>query len=492
MSAAHSPCAAHAPPATRVSAVTRCAGLFAGAALLGACSLAPTYEPPRMTAASAYQEAGDWVEVHAAPPAPPGAWWGSFRDTQLNQLEAQAQGANQNLLAAAARLMQARDIARAQNAELFPQVSADASHQNGRISSNKPLFPPGINTGYQDNTTGLNINYEIDLWGALRNASTAAAALAQASADDLAALRLSTQAELATDYFNLQATDVQIDLLQHVTGNWRENKQLTEKMMEQGFATESDIDLAQLSLQNTSAQLFALQGQRKQLEHAIALIVGANPDTFALPAAHAFDAQPLQPEVGLPSTLLERRPDIASAERAVMAANAQIGVARAAFFPVFSLNAATGYESKSAAGWLNAPNRFWSVGPALGLNLFNGGQLQALSDLARAQWEESAARYRNTVLTAWREVEDGLSSQHALKQALGSAQQAMSAAQAAQQQAQYRYAGGLGNQIEVLQSERITLSANTAQIELQRQNVINSIGLVKALGGDMTRGTPAR
>ena len=298
MSPLHSQCAASALR-VRVTATIRCAGLFAGAALLlSACSLAPTYEPPRMTAAASYQEAGDWVEVHASPPAPPGAWWESFRDTQLNELEVQAQSANQNLLAAVARLMQARDIARAQNAELFPQVSVDAAHQNGRISSNKPLFPPGINTSYQDNTAGLNLNYEIDLWGALRNASTATAALAQASADDLAALRLSTQAELATDYFNLQATGVQIDLLQHVTGNWQENKQLTEKMMEQGFATESDIDLAQLNLQNTSAQLFALQGQRKQLEHAIALIVGANPDTFTLPATHTFDAHPLQPEIG--------------------------------------------------------------------------------------------------------------------------------------------------------------------------------------------------
>ncbi len=457
---------------------------FAGVMLLlGACSLAPTYERPKMSTANTFQEAGSWIPAHTLPPAHTDVWWESFNDPTLNQLETQAQTANQSLLAAAARLAQARAIARAQHARLMPDVTAGATHQNGRISSNRPLFPKGLGTGYQDNLVGVDVNYEIDIWGALRNASTASAALAAASADDLAALHLSIQAELATDYFNLRGTDAELGILQQWTNNWQSNEQLTQQQLDAGAVNQANVAQAQQSLNDTLTQLAALRLTRQQLQHAIALIIGANPDTFSLPVTHHFDTQALHPNLGLPSTLLERRPDIASAERAVVAANANIGVARAAFFPVFSLDAALGYENNSSAAWLNAPNQFWSLGPSMVLTLFDGGRLQALSDLARAQWQETAANYRKAVLTAWREVEDDLSNQRELEQEALSAQQSLNSAQTIFQQAQYRYEAGLGNQLDVLQTERTVLSSTTQNIGIHTQRIINSIALVKALGG---------
>ncbi len=452
--------------------------------LLGGCSLAPSYTPPALSSASHYKETGAWVAAAQHAQADTSAWWQAFGDPQLNALEQQAAQANQNIAAARAHLDQARALARAQRAAQSPQLTASAAHENARVSENKPLFPKSINPSYQDNALGLDLAYELDLWGALRNASAASAALATARADDLAALELSTQAELAMDYFTLRGTDAELAMLHQLDSSWQQNSALTQQLYGGGQASQSDLALARQNQQNAATQVADLQLKRSQLEHAIALITGANPDSFALTPVTLFDVQPLNPEPGLPSTLLERRPDIASAERTVAAANAEIGVARAAYFPVFSLNAAIGFESTSAANWLSVPNRFWSFGPSAAAVLFDDGRLQALSDQARAQWREAAANYRNSVLTAWREVEDNLAAQQALALEFRSSQAASEAAHESLKQAQYRYQGGIASNFDVLTSERAALQTDLASTDIQIRRITASILLVKALGGD--------
>jgi NodT family efflux transporter outer membrane factor (OMF) lipoprotein len=463
---------------------TRRASLLLVLLLLNACSLAPPYQRPDTgPAPKAFKEGAGWTLATPADRALRGAWWESFHDAELNLLETHVSSANQDIKAALARLQEARAAARSNRADYFPTFSATGSPTIDRQSVNKPYFPSTDNPRYRDNVLGVAFGYELDVWGRIRNEVGAGNALSAASAADLATLDLSTHAELATDYFALRGADAEQTLLDATVAVYQQARDLTQNLYLGGGASASDVALAQLQLQNAITQATDIRLKRAQFEHAIAVLVGEPASTFTIAPIKDFTATPPSLAVGLPSTLLERRPDIASAERRVAAANANIGVAHAAFFPVFGLGAAAGYESTSIANWITAPSLFWSIGPTAALTLFDGGRRQALSDQARAAYDEAAANYRHSVLVAYEEVEDNLAALRDLEQETHSTAAASAAAQQALIQANHRYEGGIASYFDVVTAQNATLQSQLATTDVQVRRMEAGILLVKALGG---------
>jgi NodT family efflux transporter outer membrane factor (OMF) lipoprotein len=452
---------------------------------LTACSFAPVYKTPSSSPPAAdYQESGDWKAAQPLDSQDRGPWWTLFQDTQLNALEEQTRGANQDLKAAFARLQQARAATRIARADLFPTLTAGASATRSRTSVNSPRFPPGYEPVGNDFDLQADLSYELDLWGRVRNAVASAKANQQASAADLAALRLAIEAEMAIDYFSLRAEDTQQVLLDRTVADYTQSLQLTRNLYNGGAAAAADVDQAQAQLETARTQAADIRLQRAQTQHAVAVLVGENPSTFRA------DANPLPEELappsidpGLPSSLLERRPDVAAAERRVAAANATIGVARAAYFPVFSLAAAAGFDSTHSSTWLNAPSRLWSVGPAGVLTVFDAGRHRAQALQAKAAYDEQVAGYRNTVLIAYQEVEDNLAALRQLQQESITEAAAVTATGKALQQAQYRYKSGLVTYLEVATIENTALQAQLSNVTIQQRRLNASILLVKALGG---------
>ena len=459
---------------------------------LTACSFAPVYKTPSSSPpAAVYQESGDWKAAQPLDSQDRGPWWTLFQDSQLNALEEQTRGANQDLKAAFARLQQARAATRIARADLFPTLTAGASATRSRTSVNSPKFPPGYEPVGNDFDLQADLSYELDLWGRVRNTVASAKANQQASAADLAALRLAIEAETAIDYFSLRAEDTQQVLLDRTVADYTQSLQLTRNLYDGGAAAVADVDQAQAQLETARTQAADVRLQRAQTQHAIAVLVGENPSTF-----HS-DPNPLPEELtppsidpGLPSSLLERRPDVAAAERRVAAANATIGVARAAYFPVFSLAAAAGFDSTQSSTWLNAPSRLWSVGPAGVLTVFDAGRHRAQTQQAKAAYDEQVAGYRNTVLIAYQEVEDNLAALRQLQQESITEAAAVTATGKALQQAQYRYKSGLVTYLEVATTENIALQAQLSNVTIQQRRLNASILLVKALGGSWQPGTP--
>ncbi|HLZ96312.1 MAG TPA: efflux transporter outer membrane subunit [Steroidobacteraceae bacterium] len=472
-------------------------GSLAGTTLLliGAltgCSFAPAYQiPDSAPAASAYKESGDWKPAQPLDSQNRGAWWTLFQDPQLDALEAKVGGANQDLKAAFARLQQARAATRIARADLFPALNAQSSATRSRTSVNSPTYVPGRNPHYNNFDLDADLSYELDVWGRVRNAVRSAKASQQASAADLAALDLSIHAELAADYFALRAEDAEQVLLDKTVQDYALSLQLTENLYKGGGAASADVAQAQAQLETARTQAEDIRLQRAQSEHAIAVLLGESPSAF-----HA-EPNPLPPELtpppldpGLPSSLLERRPDVAAAERRVAAANAQIGVARAAYFPVFSLAATAGYDSSRSSNWLSAPSRTWALGPAAGvLTLFDAGRHRAQTAQAKAVYDEQAAGYRGTVLTAYQEVEDNLAALRQLQQESVSQAAAVAATAKALQQAQYRYKAGLVTYLEVATNENTSLQAQLSSVSIQVRRMNASILLVKALGGGWKSGS---
>ena len=463
-------------------------------AALQACSFAPRYKvPDSAPSAGAYKESGDgdWKTAQPLDDQNRGDWWTIFQDPQLDALQARVGEANQDLKAAFARLQQARAATRIARADLFPTLSAGSSATRARASVNSPTFPKGAEPIYNDFDLEADLSYEIDLWGRVRNTVSSAKASQQASAADLATLNLAIHAELATDYFSLRAQDSQQMLLDKTVEDYIASLRLTQNLYEGGGAALADVAQAQAQLETARTQAADIRLQRAQSEHAIAVLLGENPSTYhakpnPLPVASA--PPPIDP--GLPSALLERRPDVAAAERRVAAANAQIGVARAAYFPVFSLSAAAGYDSTSTSNWLTAPSRLWSVGPAGVLTLFDAGRHRAQNAQARAAYDEQVADYRGTVLTAYQEVEDNLATLRQLQQESVSEAAAVTATGTALQQAQYRYKAGLVTYLEVATTENTALSAQLSNVAIQMRRMNASVLLVKALGGGWHPGEP--
>ena len=364
-------------------------------------------------------------------------------------------------------------------------MSVGASAARSRTSINSPKFPAGAEPVGNNFDLEADLSYEIDVWGRVRNAVASARAGAQASAADLATLTLAVHAEVATDYFSLRCEDTQQQLLDQAVRDYTKALELTRNLYNGGAAALADVAQAQAQLETARTQAADIRLQRAQTEHALAVLLGRNPSAFHLAAHPLLDAQtPPAVDPGLPSALLERRPDVAAAERRTAAANAQIGVARAAYFPVFSLGAAAGFDSTSASNWLTAPSRLWSLGPAAGvLTVFDAGRHQAQSAQAKAAYDEQVADYRNTVLNAYREVEDNLAALRQLQQESVSEAAAVQATATALQQAQYRYKAGLVTYLEVSTAENTSLQAQLSNVSIQLRRLNASVLLVKALGG---------
>jgi len=454
--------------------------IAAAALALSACSLAPDYAPPPVVPAASFKESGDWKPATPQDTLPKGAWWQIYGDPTLDELEARLGESNQDLKIAFARLAQARAALDVARGATLPQVSAVAGSARARRS--KEIANPVYPSDFSDHSVQLDVSYEIDLWGRVRNTVEAGKNRAEASTADLAAVDLSLRAELAADYFSLRGADAQQDVFDQAVESYDKALALTRSRYQGGAAAEIDVAQAEETLE--SARTLAADNRlaRAQLEHAIAILVGEQASGFAL-APQALAGIPPEIDPGLPSSLLERRPDVAAAERLVAAANADIGVARAAFYPVFSLTGVLGLEAASPANWIQAPASLWALGGSAALSLFDNGVRQALTDQARAVHQEAAASYRRTVLAADREVEDNLAALRLLERETRSQAAAVDAAGRALTQAQNRYKGGLSTYLEVVTRQNAALSAQLSAVGIRTRRMVASVLLVKALGG---------
>jgi NodT family efflux transporter outer membrane factor (OMF) lipoprotein len=453
---------------------------------LTACSLAPRYQRPATESPPAtYREAQGWKLATPSDADPRGSWWIVFRDPALDALQSQVTDANQNLQAAFARLQQARAQTRIAQAGQSPTVTVDASAARTKASVNSPSYDSRQPTTYSDFISGVNLSYEIDLFGRVRNTLAGARATEQATAGDVATLDLSLRAELAGNYFELRGLDAQQELLDRTVADYQRALKLTDALHRGGMAALSDVQQAQAQLESASTLAEDNRLRRAQTEHAIAILVGEQPSRFELPPEPLPPAAAPPPiDLGLPSQLLERRPDVAAAERRVAAANARIGVARAAYFPVISLAAAAGTESFSLSDLMVAPSRFWSIGPQGLLTLFDGGLRKAQSASAMAAYDETVANYRGSVLRAFQEVEDNLAALRQLERETQSQARAVAAAQGALDQANLRYQSGLVTYLEVVATENAALAARLTGVNIQVRRLTASVLLIKALGGD--------
>ena len=414
---------------------------------------------------------------------PRGEWWTIFGDSELDLLARQIAEANQNLKVAEARLSQARALVRFNRAALFPTISASAGLASIRDSGNRPFTTstfPNSSTG--DLLFSLDMSYEIDLWGRVRRTVRSARYEAQATAADLETARLSLQAELAFDYFELRAADAQKQLLDDTVKAFEAALRLTMNRFEGGAAPKSDVAQAQTQLDTARAQATDVTVQRTQLEHAIATLIGKPPAAFSLPP-RPLDTRPPGIPVGVPSELLERRPDIAAAERRVAEANEQIGIAKAAYYPTVMLNASVGFEGSSFGNLFNASSLLWSVGAAITQTIFDAGRRRATSDAARAAYDATVATYRQTTLAAFQQVEDNLAALRILGEEQQEQRRAVQSAGESLQLFTNRYRGGVDNYLQVITAQTTLLTNQRAEIDILRRRMDASVLLVKAVGG---------
>jgi NodT family efflux transporter outer membrane factor (OMF) lipoprotein len=462
----------------------RAAGLLGLAALLlGGCMVGPDYAKPSVPMTPAYKETDGWKTAEPSDHLPRGPWWAILGDPELNALEEQIATANQNLKIAEARLREARAMVRFNRAGLYPTLSASLGPSIIRNSANQPFVSSGANTGSSgDVLLSLDMSYEVDLWGRVRRSVAAARHEAQATAADLETARLSLQAELAMDYVELRAADAQKQLLDETVKAFEAALRLTTNRFQGGAAPRSDVAQAQTQLDTTRAQATDVSVARAQLEHAIATLIGQPPAAFGVPP-RPLDTRPPDIPVGLPSQLLERRPDIAAAERRVAEANEQIGIAKAAFYPTLMLNASVGFEGSSFGNLLNASSLLWAVGASLAQTIFDGGRRHATLDSVRASYDATVAAYRQTTLTAFQQVEDNLAALRILEREAQEQRQAVESAQLSLQLFTNRYRGGVDNYLQVITAQTVTLTNQRTEIDILRRRMDASVLLVKALGG---------
>ncbi|WP_322105448.1 efflux transporter outer membrane subunit [Paraburkholderia sp. J41] len=464
----------------------RLIALATALATLGGCAPGPDYRRPALPVAATYKEleGTGWTLAQPADQASRGAWWTIYGDAALNALEAKVAGANQNVLAAQAHFRAARANVAQQRSQFFPVVTASGDFSRARTSQNV-LYTAKAGHTINDYSAGLDATWEPDLWGRVARSVEAAKANAQASAADMQAVLLSMQAELATDYFELRGIDRERQLIDDAIAAYGDSLDLTQHRYEGGIATDADVGQAQTQLQTTQAQAIDLGVQRAQLEHAIGILIGQSPSTFSLPVAPeaAYSVRAVASPPGVPSTLLERRPDIAAAERRVAAANAEVGVATAAFFPSLMLAVTGGVEATNYGQWLMAPARFWSLGPALAGTLLDFGGREAVREAARAQYDESVAQYRETVLDAFGEVEDNLATLRVLEQEAAAQDRAVTAAQRTLATVQSRYQSGAITYLDVVVAQTTALANERQAVAIARRRMAASVALVKALGG---------
>jgi NodT family efflux transporter outer membrane factor (OMF) lipoprotein len=461
------------------------------AAVLSGCALAPTYERPATPQPAAFKELQGWAPAAPADALDRGPWWTLFDDPVLDGLVRQVEVSNQNVAAAVAAYSQARAIVAEQRAALFPTVTltgganrngsgSDAGGNNGNSGSR--------DGGRTSNSYRLNIgtSWEPDVWGRLRAGISAAQANAQASAADLASARLSAQGELATDYFSLRSVDAQRALLATTIEGYQRVLKITQNRFDVGIVPHSDVYQAQTQLASAQSDDLTLARQRAQLEHAIAVLIGKAPADFALapaPANAQWNVTVPDVPVGVPSTLLERRPDIAASERAVAAANAQIGIVRAAYFPQIGLTASYGPSASAIGDLFKASSMAWALGLSATETIFNGGANRAAVQGANAAREQAIARYRQTVLTAFADVEDQLAATRVLAQQQELQRQASEAADKVEEQVLNRYKAGQVSYSEVVQAQVTALNARRALVQTQGNRQTTAVALIQSLGG---------
>jgi NodT family efflux transporter outer membrane factor (OMF) lipoprotein len=468
------------------------------ALFLTACTVGPKYVRPSTPTPPAYKEleptavtiTANWKAAQPSDAISRGKWWEMFNDPRLNTLEEKAAVSDQNIVAAAANFLAARAMVREARSQYFPSVTTNPSITNERPS---PAQFGGLQTGTSSGSTltvksytayqlPFDASWEPDLWGRVRNGVRANVFAAQASAADLANVQLSEQAELAADYYELHAQDSLKEVLDSTVSAYQETLDLTRSLYRAGLDNEESVAQAEAQLKAAQAQDTNLGILRAQYEHAVAVLTGQPASTFSLPA-QSLQANPPAIPVGVPSELLERRPDIATAEREIAQANAQIGVAKTAYFPDVLLSAAGGFGNSSIGSWFTWPSRFWSVGPSVAETIFDAGLRRATVDQYRATYDETVANYRETVLTAFQQVEDNLASLRILAQDIEQQDAAVEAAARSLQEATVRYRAGLDPYLNVISAQTILLNDQQTAVNFRMQQLVASVQLIKALGG---------
>jgi NodT family efflux transporter outer membrane factor (OMF) lipoprotein len=466
----------------RISFLACCAVILAG------CSEAPTYQVPKVAEPAAYKgDAAVWQPGKPADDRPRGDWWREYKDAMLDDLVSRLDKANPDLAAALAHFDRATAFAAEARAGYFPTVSAGASMTRNRQSLGwKDTMHRSQPTYYDDNLAGVIADYEVDLWGRVRNQVDAGEAGAQAAAAELESVHLSLRAQLVNDYLALRMLDAQSKLMQNEIDAYDKAFQLTQNRFKGGIDSRLDVSRAQVQLETARAKSADITASRALYEHAIAALVGESATGFSVAPA-VVDIQVPAIPVGVPATLLQRRPDIAAAERRLAEANAQIGVAKSVFYPAINLAAAGGYQSTTRSAWLTAPNLFWSIGPSAFLTLFDAGRRQAVVDQAQAAFAVAGAQYRSTVLNAFREVEDNLSLLNNLTEESRDLDEAVADTQRTQDIAMNRYREGIASYLEVVTAQAAAEQVQLDALNVRRRRLQASVNLIRALGGGWSR-----
>lgn len=461
-----------------------------GLILFKGCDKAPKYVKPSTPVPPSYKEitpesfkeTDNWKFARPKDDVIRGKWWEMFSDPQLSALEEQVNISNQNIALADANFRAARAVVKESRSQYFPTVTTSPSIVVSRLSGRTTQSNISAARVVKDYTLPFDAAWEPDLWGRIKNTVAASASEAQATAADLENVRLSVEAELAFDYYELRSLDAEKQLLDSTVLAYQQQLDLTRVRFQTGIASDEDVALAETQLESTQAEATDIGILRAQLEHAIALLTGQPASTFSLSVA-PLQAEPPPVPIGLPSQLLERRPDIAASERRVAAANAQIGVTKAAFFPSLTLSAAAGLESTSLASWFTWPARFFSVGPSLAQTLFDRGKRAAATEEARAEYDGTVANYRQTVLVAFQEVEDNLATLRILSHELEQQNAAVASAQRTLSLSTERYKSGIDSYLNVITAQTTLLTNQRTAVNLQMQQMTASVQLIKALGG---------
>jgi NodT family efflux transporter outer membrane factor (OMF) lipoprotein len=458
----------------------------AGLAALTACNLAPAYHPPAVMTPAAYKPIDGWSPAAPADTLPRGPWWTIFKDPVLDDLEGRLDAANPDLQAALARYEGARAYALQARGALLLSAGVQGNALRNRQSDDKPLRGANQPDTYTADQLNGVASYELDLWGKLHNQWRADKALAQASGEDRAAIQLSLEAQLASDYMQLRGLDADLALLTQTVAAYRQSYDLTQRLYAGKIIAQMDVSRAQVQWNNAQTSAADLTASRDLMANAIAVLLGENPSTFTVQPGAADTAMPAIPE-GLPSALLQRRPDIASAERSAAVANFGIGVARAAFYPSISFDALGGVMSQGTNPF-KAGDLFWALGPSINLPLFEGGRLKGRLAQARAQFDEASAHYRSVTLNAFKEVEDSRALMARLSQEEGFARDASTAAQQTVKAANDLYTQGATSYLEVVTAQTALLQAQKDAIDIRTRRFVASVGLIRALGGGWSPG----
>jgi NodT family efflux transporter outer membrane factor (OMF) lipoprotein len=453
---------------------------------LSGCVVGPKYHVPPAPAPPAYKEVGDWKPAQPNDQNLGGAWWTIFQDPQLDALESQVNVSNQNLKAAEAQFQQARAALRYYRADYYPTVTAGPSATRTRVSANAPTNTVLRGTSYNDFVFPFDVSYQADVWGRVRKNVESYREQAQASAADLATVNLSMHADLAVDYFQARSLDAEEQLLNSTVKEYEQALELNESRFQGGIASEVEVEQAKTQLQTTRAEAIDVGVTRAQYEHAVAILLGKPPAEFILPPL-PLTAPPPHIPISVPSELLERRPDIAAAERRVASANAQIGVAKSAYYPLINLGATGGFESSAISTLINGPSGLWSIGLSAVGTVFDVGRRRALNDQARAAYDFQVAAYRENVLTGFQQVEDNLAAVRILEHEAQVQDEAVTAAQRSLDLSVTRYKGGVTSYLEVITAQSAALADEVTAVNILGRRMANTVLLIQALGGGWDR-----